>query len=97
MLMRLHVVVQGNEETAEQMKVKLSKLQDKLSYSPSREQPSLFNCYEFFCTAELEQSEIDTLKAQLNNDWEGEEDDCSAYGFNTKMYDPDMYYIQLQY
>lgn len=94
---RLHVVVEGSEETAENLKQKLSQLQNKLSYSPTREQPSLFNCYEFFCTADLTQEEIDTLKASLNNDWEGEEDDCSAYGFNTIMFDPCMYYVQFQY
>ena len=97
MNIRLHVVVEGEEETSEALKLKLSKVQKKLSFSPSREQPSLFNCYEFYATADLTMEEIKTLKSQLNNDWEGEDDDCSAYGFNTKMLDPTMYYVQFQY
>lgn len=97
MKIRLHVVVEGTEEISDQLKLKLSKIQSKLSYSPSREQPNLLNCYEFFATADLSMEEIKNLKEQLNNDWEGEEDDCCAYGFNTKMYDPTMYYVQFQY
>lgn len=97
MKMRLHVVVEGTEQVAEDLKVKLTQLQENLSYSPTREQPSLNNCCEFFCTADLTLDEIIALKSQLNNDWEGVEDDCDAYGFNTQMYDPCMYYVQIQY
>ena len=33
---------------------------------------------------------------QLNNDWDGEVDDCIAYGFNTKMFDSLVYHLNFQ-
>ena len=45
---------------------------------------------------ELEENEIDDLLSKLNNDWDGEKDDCQAYSFNTTMFHPNVYYLQFQ-
>ena len=39
---------------------------------------------------------IDRNLDQLNNDWDGEVDDCIAYGFNTKMFDSLVYHLNFQ-
>ena len=68
----------------------------KFSYSPSREQPSLNGCIEWYATADLSDQEINDLLDVLNNDWDGDHYDCDAYGFNTKMFDENVYYLQFQ-
>ena len=97
MRVRLHVVVEGDEIASQNVKESIHKIEEKFSFSPTREQPSLQRCVEFYASADLQQEEIKALKEQLNNDWEGEEDDCCAYGFNTKMFHPDVYYLQIEY
>ena len=97
MLTRLYVVVSPEEESiVEEVIDELRNLQPKFSYSPFREQPSLANCLEFYGTANLNEKEIDTFLSQINNDLDGDRDDCSAYGFNTKMFHKNVYYIQFQ-
>lgn len=97
MLVRLHVVIDTEEEAMEtEVKAQLLELCPTLSFSPSRPQPSLSNCQEFYATAHLDQEQAQTLRLSLNNDWDGEEDDCDAYGFNTCMFHSHVYYIQFQ-
>ena len=45
---------------------------------------------------DLNEDEIDDLLSKLNNDWDGENDDCQAYSFNTTMFHPNVYYLQFQ-
>ena len=53
MLVRLHVVIDKEDEDIEKrVKDKLSFLCAKFSYSPSREQPSLNGCLEWYATAD---------------------------------------------
>lgn len=97
MLIRLHVVIQTEDQEIEQdVKNKLSLICPQLSFSPSREQPSLANCLEWYATANLNDKEITDLLSKLNNDWDGEKEDCSAYGFNTRMFHDSVYYLQFQ-
>lgn len=97
MLVRLHVVIDKEDEDIEKrVKDKLSFLCAKFSYSPSREQPSLNGCIEWYATADLNDQEINDLLDVLNNDWDGDHYDCDAYGFNTKMFDENVYYLQFQ-
>lgn len=94
---RLHVVVdREDEQIVQDVKNALNLLCPAFSFSPSREQPSLCHCLDFFGTAVLTEQEIESLLDVLNNDWDGEMDDCCAYGFNTKMFHPHVYYIQFQ-
>ena len=51
---------------------------------------------EFYATSDLSEDEIDDLLSKLNNDWDGENDDCQAYSFNTTMFHPNVYYLQFQ-
>lgn len=97
MLTRLYIVVnQEDEDVVNDVKKTIFDRGFSFSFSPSREQPSLADCLDFFGTADLNEKEIDDLLDYLNNDWDGQKDDCSAYGFNTKMFHPDVYYIQFQ-
>lgn len=97
MLVRLHVVIDTEDTgTEEEIKEQLRSYCPDLSFSPSREQPSLMNCREFYSTVQLEKEQAETLRQTLNNDWDGEFDDCDAYGFNTIMFHPHVYYLQFQ-
>ncbi|WP_240937772.1 hypothetical protein [Faecalicoccus pleomorphus] len=51
---------------------------------------------EFYSTVQLEKEQAEVLWQTLNNDWDGEFDDCDAYGFNTIMFHPHVYYLQFQ-
>ena len=94
---RLYVVVDREDETVvDEVKDSIHSICSAFSFSPSREQPTLRDCLDFYGTAEISDEEIDTLLKFLNNDWDGEREDCSAYGFNTKMFHPRVYYIQFQ-
>lgn len=97
MLVRLHVVI-DTEDTGieEEIKEQLRSYCPDISFSPSREQPSLMHCMEFYSTVQLEKEQAETLWQTLNNDWDGEFDDCDGYGFNTIMFHPHVYYLQFQ-
>lgn len=97
MKIRLHVVVDKEDEAIVQLvEEELLRLHSDFSFSPSRLQPSLAGCMEFYATGEIEEEKIETLLSQLNNDWDGEMEDCQAYGFNTTMFHPNVYYLQFQ-
>lgn len=97
MKIRLHVVVdKEDEKVVDIVQEALHELCPSMSYSPSRLQPSLAGCMEFYATNDLEDEEIEELLSKLNNDWEGQKDDCQAYGFNTIMFHPNVYYLQFQ-
>lgn len=97
MKVRLHVVIDKEDEIVEnEVKSELLALCPNLSFSPSREQPILNGCLEWYATADLTDNEIDSLLEKLNNDFDGERFDCSAYGFNTKMFHHNVYYLQFQ-
>ena len=90
------VITLSNDTIVELVQNALNEICSKMSYSPSRLQPSLAGCMEFYATSELEENEIDDLLSKLNNDWDGEKDDCQAYSFNTTMFHPNVYYLQFQ-
>lgn len=97
MRIRLYVVIDQESDALEQeVKQALCDICPKLSFSPAREQPTLRNCLEWFGTADLSQEEIEKLLSILNNDWDGDMMDCSAYGFNTTMFHEHVYYLQFQ-
>jgi len=97
MLGTLFVVMTSEKDEDYQMiKEKLLKINPKFSISPYKESYIEKNASEFFVTFEIEDNEVKNILDQLNNDWDGEEDDCVAYGFNTKMFDPLIYYLSFQ-
>ena len=51
---------------------------------------------EFFATCQITKEKAQEVLDQLNNDWDGEVDDCIAYGFNTKMFDSLVYHLNFQ-
>lgn len=95
---RLYVVVDSEDEAiVKQVQDDLKARCPQLGFSPAREQESLNHSVEFFGTARISKEAYDELYRTLNNDWDGEEDDCSAYGYNTKMFNPHVYYLQMEY
>ena len=98
MLGRLYVIINSNkEEDCEMIKDQLSKIRSDFSFSPSREYPAQKGASDFFATCDLDEEEVQPLLDQLNNDWDGDVDDCICYGFNTKMFHPLVYFLEFTY
>ena len=94
MLARLHVVIESEEDKDyEIIKNKLLEIYPSFSISASREFPGMKNCSDFYITCELKEEDIRPLLDKLNNDWDGDEGSYDCYGFNTKMFDPLVYYM----
>lgn len=97
MVFRLYVVIDKENQTIEQaVKDSLKNIQSSFSFSPSRQQASLNGCLEFYATGNASEDEIQKMLDVLNNDWDGDDSECSAYGFNTKMFHPNVYYLQFE-
>lgn len=94
MLARLYIIV-SSEDVNDEMKIKEELLQicPTFSMSASRSCPHVKNAIDFYITADLKEEDVLPLLNQLNNDWDGEIDQCCAYGFNTKMFNPLVYYL----
>lgn len=98
MLGRLYVIIAStSEEDCETIKQKLTSIHSGFSYSPSRNYPAMKGHSDFFATCDLSEDEVQPLLDKLNNDWDGEKDDCICYGFNTKMFDPLVYFLEFTY
>ena len=92
----LYIVVKGNEQTVQHIQEILRSRIQSVSFSPYREQASLKDCIEMNATFSIEQDEVDALLQFLDNDWDGEKDDCTCYGFNTKPFDPSIYFMRFE-
>ena len=66
------------------------------SVSPYKESQMEKDGVEFFATCQITKEKAQEVLGQLNNDWDGEVDDCIAYGFNTKMFDSLVYHLNFQ-
>lgn len=95
MLARLYVVINSEEQQDYQtVKDLLLEMNPNFSISPYREYAGKKGCSEFFVTADLKEEQVQPLLDQLNNDWDGEMDDCICNGFNTKMFNELVDYLQ---
>ena len=98
MFFRLHVIISSENEKDEKLiKDLLYQIRPTLSISPAREYAGLKDHSEFYITVDLKPEEVQPLLDQLNNDWDGEMDDCDCYGFNTKMFDELIYCLEFTY
>lgn len=98
MLARLHVIISSEDEKDYQrVKNELLTINPQFSISTSREYAGLKGHSEFYITCDLVENEVIQLLNQLNNDWDGEKDNCICYGFNTKMFDDIVYYLGFTY
>lgn len=98
MLARLHVIISSEDEKDYQrVNEELLEIYPQFSVSLSREYAGLKGHSEFYITCDLQKDEVQPLLDQLNNDWDGEMDDCICYGFNTKMFDEIVYYLGFTY
>lgn len=94
MFLRLHVIISSEKSEDEKLiKDLLYQIKPNLSISPAREYAGLKDHSEFYATGDITAPEVQPLLDQLNNDWDGEQDDCICYGFNTKMFHPLVYYL----
>lgn len=97
MLGTLFVVIESEkEEDYNRIKEQLMQINPEFSISPYKDSMFTAHAIEFYATFHIEEKAVDALLAQLNNDWDGEHDDCIAYGFNTRMFDPQVYYLAFQ-
>lgn len=97
MLGTLYVVIDSEkEEDYIKIKEQLLKINADFSISPFKDSMFTAHAVEFFVTFHIEENEVPALLDKLNNDWDGEYDDCIAYGFNTQMFDPQVYYLSFQ-
>lgn len=94
MFVRLHVIISSeNEQDEKTIKDLLYQIKPEFSISPARKYAGLKDHSEFYATCDIEPSEVQPLLDYLNNDWDGPQDDCICYGFNTKMFHELVYYL----
>ena len=96
------VVSTVDEEAAKGVLNHLREDLPELSFSPLREEPSLNNALDCMATAVVDMTQKDLILSKWNNDWDHEEERNGteaywAYGFNTKMFDPLLYYAELEF
>lgn len=90
----LYVVVDSVDPSiVESVKEALRKLGD-FHFSPDRIQASLDNCLEFYAT--IESDHWESLLSQLNKYWTIEDEQWMDYGFNTPMFHPHVYYLEIK-
>lgn len=97
---RLLVVVDSMDEAVvRDVEEELKQYCPDLSFSPSRETPSLNGCLEFQATGNCTDEQKENMIKNLDNDFDYEEDDgvYSAYSFNTKMFDKRVYYLEMEF
>ena len=97
MLGTLYVVISSSkEEDYQKVKEELLEIYPDFSVSPYKESQMEKDAVEFFATCQITKEQAQEVLGQLNNDWDGEVDDCIAYGFNTKMFDSLVYHLNFQ-
>lgn len=97
MLGTLYVVIESEkEEDYLRIKDKLLQINHDFSVSPCKESSMAAQVVEFYVTFQGDEKQTKEILEQLNNDWDGEYDDCIAYGFNTRMFDSMVYYLAFQ-
>lgn len=95
MFARLHVIISSEEEKDyETVKQECLSINHDFSISPARPYPLQKGHSEFYITFHIHEDEIQPLLDQLNNDWDGDKESCSCYGFNTKMFHPLVYCLE---
>ena len=96
----MNVVISSlNEAQARRVQKELLEIDPDLSFSPCREQESLNEAIEFRVSGQADEEQKEALIHRLNSAWDKDEDDefYWAYGFNTKMFDPKVYYLELEF
>ncbi|WP_273235273.1 hypothetical protein [Ileibacterium valens] len=93
------VVSSLNEEDAFSIQKELSSFLPGLGYSPCRAEPSLNDAIEFLASGTCDEVQKDFLIHTLNNDFDHDENDTEfwAYGFNTRMFNPLVYYLSMDF
>jgi hypothetical protein len=95
MLARLHIIISSeNENDYQSIKDLLLRINPMFSISTAREYAGIKDHSEFYVTCDLSMEQVKPLLEQLNNDWDGEIDDCICYGFNTTMFHPLVYCLE---
>ncbi len=93
------VVSSLDEQTAFDVQHELKDLLPSLTFSPCRAEPSLEGCIEFHASGACDSTQKERLVSFLNNDFDHDEEETEywAYGFNTKMFNPLVYYIFMDF
>lgn len=73
-----------------------------LSFSPAREAQGLEDCLECIGSAVVDEEQKALILSKWDNDWDESEERGGleyywAYAFNTKMFAPELYYLELEF
>ncbi len=91
----LYIVVNSMDDSIIQdVQQALQALIPNVGYSPYRNQESLNDCVEFYASFEADQDDFEALIPKLNEFW-NMDTPWEDYGFNTKMFHPNVYYLQV--
>lgn len=96
----MRVVVSSlNEADVLSVQEQLLSFNPDLHFSPMREQPSLDGCIEFQASGHCDKEIKAIMVRDLDNDWDHDEDETEfwAYGFNTRMFNPLVYYMSMDF
>lgn len=85
------------EQDVERICQFLKSIDPDLGFSPAREAESLIDCLEFRGAGACTPAQKEELLARCNDDWDEEDGLYWAYGFNTTMFDEQVYYLQLDF
>lgn len=98
MVVRL-VVNTDRDAVVEAVEAKMKADCPSLSFSPAIPVEELDQCLEARGTATVTSAVKAAILSRWNDDWDvSEDEDCySAYGYNTKMFDPQVYYLELMF
>lgn len=92
----LYCVVDSLErQRIEDVQSALSKL-GHFHFSPVRKQDSLIDCSEFYATIQCDEKTWESLIPQLNTYWSINDETWMDYGYNTPMFHPHVYYLEIK-
>lgn len=98
MILHLYAVVTPQQESVvEKVQGELKNRLPGMSFSPAVPESSLENCMAFHATAGCSRREAEDFLHWLNNDPDGVDGEYWAYGFNTRMAIPELYYFRLDF
>ncbi len=86
-----------NEEDAARIQAFMKSIDPELGFSPCRESESLNDCLEFRGAGPCTPAQKEELLARCDDDWDEDDGTWWAYGFNTTMFDDQVYYLQFDF
>lgn len=87
-----------DEDKALEVQQQLKSYDENLSFSPCIEREDLKECLEFRGSGDVDEKQKAEMIAHLCDDFDQDGDDYYwAYGFNTTMFNPLVYYLAMEF